>query len=168
MVRDVLMPDIIVGVLVHPPASVRTADGDEVSLAELLSQPPDTPLLELLGTLPWPESFAGFYYVKPNYPGRSAHNCNAGFLLPRRVRGRGVGTRLGESYLKYGPALGYRASVFNLVYETNQASFLIWKRLGFEVVGRVPGAGRLRIKDEDGPGYHEEYVDAFVIYKAFV
>ncbi|PSR74947.1 hypothetical protein PHLCEN_2v9436, partial [Hermanssonia centrifuga] len=70
----------------------------------------------------WEESVAGVYYVKPNYPGRSSHICNAGFLIPPAQRAKGFGAVLARSYLHYGPRLGYEASVFNLVYVNNVAS----------------------------------------------
>jgi len=73
------------------------------------------------------------------------------------ARGRGVGKALGESYLYYAPRLGYRYSVFNLVYANNMASLRIWDGLGFDRIGLVKGAGRLRSAGEGN------YVDA-VIY----
>lgn len=84
-------------------------------------------------------------------------------MVPKISRGKGVGIVLGTSYLHFAPQLGYRASVFNLVYATNKASLSIWARLGFQTVGVVPKAGRL--KQDDGS---EKYVDAHVIYKSFV
>lgn len=48
--------------------------------------------------------------------------CNAGFLVVPRFRGMGVATRLARSFVKYAPLLGYKASVFNLVYVNNTAS----------------------------------------------
>ena len=78
-------------------------------------------------------------------------------------RSLGVGSVLGKSFLHFAPRLGYKASVFNLVYQTNAASLRIWERLGFSRVGIVPKAGRLRTVDGKG----EEYVDAVVIYKEF-
>uniref|UniRef100_A0A0W0F105 N-acetyltransferase domain-containing protein n=1 Tax=Moniliophthora roreri TaxID=221103 RepID=A0A0W0F105_MONRR len=113
---------------------------------------------------PWEECVAGYYYVKPNYPGRSSHICNGGFVVPPIHRGAGYGSLLAKSYLHYAPKLGYRASVFNLVYVNNAASVKLWERLGFTKVGRIPHAGRL--KTADGKG--EEYMDAWVIYKSFV
>lgn len=43
---------------------------------------------------------------------------NAGFLIPPTFRGLKIGKTLGKSYLFYGPALGYRGSVFNLVFKS--------------------------------------------------
>lgn len=104
-------------------------------------------------------SLCGFFYVKPNYPGRSAHLCNAGFVVPTSARGRGLGHVLARSFISTAPRLGYRGSVFNLVYSSNVASLRLWEAHGFNVVGRIPQAGRLR--GTDG------YDDAFVIYRNF-
>ncbi|KAF7116463.1 hypothetical protein CNMCM5793_004751 [Aspergillus hiratsukae] len=102
----------------------------------------------------WERECLGTFYVKPNYPGRCSHVCNAGFLTTTAARGRGVGIVMGETYLEYAPKLGYKYSVFNLVFENNVASVKIWKRLGFEVIGRVPGAARL--------ANSEDLVDALI------
>ncbi|KDN43873.1 hypothetical protein RSAG8_05866, partial [Rhizoctonia solani AG-8 WAC10335] len=109
----------------------------------------------------WDESIVGSYYVKPNYPGRSSHICNAGFVVRTRFRRLGLGKLLGESYVRNAPQLGYKASVFNLVYANNVASLAIWDRLGFTRAGLIPKAGRL--KTENG----EEYFDAVLVYKSF-
>lgn len=57
--------------------------------------------------------------------------------------------------------LGYKYSVFNLVYVNNVASVKIWDSLGFKRAGLIPKVGRL--KTEDGKG--EEYVDAYVYWR---
>ncbi|KIY46606.1 acyl-CoA N-acyltransferase [Fistulina hepatica ATCC 64428] len=110
----------------------------------------------------WEDCIAGFYYVKPNYPGRSSHICNAGFIVPAKYRGNGYGHALADSFLYYGPALGYKASVFNLVFSNNTASLRLWESRGFTQVGVIPRAGRLKVT-----GGGEEYFDAWVIYKSF-
>ena len=102
----------------------------------------------------WSESLLGHYYIRPNYPGRCSHNCNAGFLVNPRHRGLGVGKTLGRSYIYVGPRLGYSYSVFNLVFVTNTASRKIWDSLGFDVVGRIPGAAILK--------GHDDPVDALI------
>ncbi|CAE6481029.1 unnamed protein product [Rhizoctonia solani] len=109
----------------------------------------------------WDECIVGSYYVKPNYPGRSSHICNAGFVVRTRFRCLGLGKLLGQSYVRNAPQLGYKASVFNLVYANNTGSLAIWDKLGFTRVGLIPKAGRL--KTENG----EEYFDAVVVYKSF-
>lgn len=103
----------------------------------------------------WATECLGSYYIKPNYPGRSSHICNAGFLVTNAVRNKGVGRLMGESYLEWAPKLGYTYSVFNLVYETNVASCRIWDALGFKRIGRVKGAGNLK-------SYPGQLIDAII------
>lgn len=107
----------------------------------------------------WAKECLGSFYIKPNYPGRSSHICNAGFLVTDAARNRGVGRRLGEAYLAWAPRLGYSYSVFNLVYETNVASCRIWDGLGFQRIGRVPRCGNLR-------SYPGRLVDAIIYGRA--
>ncbi|KAL3436236.1 hypothetical protein BDV09DRAFT_184400 [Aspergillus tetrazonus] len=89
----------------------------------------------------WEKECLGTFYVKPNYPARN----------------QGVGMVMGKAYLHFAPLLGYKYSVFNLVFENNVASVKIWERLGFSVIGRVPGAARL--------ANSETPVDALIIGK---
>jgi len=53
----------------------------------------------------WSKLCLGSFYIKPNYPGRSSHVCNGGFLVSDKARGRGVGRLMGECYLEYAPRL---------------------------------------------------------------
>ncbi|KAF3033520.1 hypothetical protein E8E11_000890 [Didymella keratinophila] len=103
----------------------------------------------------WERECLGSFYIKPNYPGRSSHVCNGGFLVTDASRNRGVGRLMGETYLDWAPKLGYTYSVFNLVYETNLASCRIWDALGFKRIGRVKGCGSLK----SHPG---ELIDAII------
>ncbi|KAI8062654.1 hypothetical protein BC940DRAFT_308406 [Gongronella butleri] len=105
------------------------------------------------------ENVLGTFYVKPNYPGRCSHICNAGFFTSRVHRGYGAGVAMGESFPLIGATLGYAASVFNLVFANNEASVKIWRKLGFTETGRIPKAGRLN----NSP----ELVDAIIFYKDF-
>ncbi|KAJ3170933.1 hypothetical protein HDU87_008635 [Geranomyces variabilis] len=107
------------------------------------------------------EEALGMFYIKPNFPGRCSHICNGGFIVGAGARGLGVGRAMGEAFLKLVPLLGYRAAMFNLVFKTNVPSVNLWKSLGFETIGVIPKAGRLRI---DGK---EEYVDALTMYYDF-
>ncbi|GKT43433.1 protein SPT10 [Colletotrichum spaethianum] len=99
---------------------------------------------DLADDMDWSRECLGSFYIKPNYPGRSSHVCNAGFLVTDASRNRGVGRLMGECYIDWAPKLGYTYSVFNLVYETNVASCKIWDALGFKRIGRVKGCGNLK------------------------
>ncbi|KAJ3356858.1 hypothetical protein HDU83_009670 [Entophlyctis luteolus] len=59
----------------------------------------------------------GSFYIKPNYPGRCSHICNGGFITASEWRGQGVGKIMGKAFIQLAPLLGYKASVFNLVFE---------------------------------------------------
>jgi len=74
--------------------------------------------------------------------------------VPAKARGRGSGRELALAFLHFAPKLGYRSSIFNLVFATNTASIRLWEKLGFEKVGIVKGAGRLK--------GHTGLVDAYI------
>ncbi|KAI2470738.1 hypothetical protein F4781DRAFT_421134 [Annulohypoxylon bovei var. microspora] len=110
---------------------------------------------DVVNGMDWSRECLGSFYIKPNYPGRSSHVCNGGFLVTEAARNRGVGRLMGESYLDWAPKLGYSYSVFNLVYETNVASCKIWDALGFKRIGRVKGCGSLK-------SYPDRLIDAII------
>jgi L-amino acid N-acyltransferase YncA len=78
----------------------------------------------------------------PNRPGNGAHVGTASFMVDESARGRGVGRRLAEHVVQWHRDQGFRGIQFNAVVETNTAAVALWKSLGFEVVGTVPGAFR--------------------------
>jgi len=106
------------------------------------------------------ESILGMFYIKPNYPGRCSHICNGGFFTAPAHRGQGAGKVMAKAFVVLVPLLGYKASVFNLVFANNPASIRIWRTLGFEEVGKIPQAGRLK----NSP---DQLVDAIIFYKDF-
>lgn len=91
----------------------------------------------------WGSEFLGSFYIAPNYMPRCSHNCNAGFLVNHQQRGQKIGYRLAQIYLKWAPLLGYRYSVFNLVFATNVASWKLWDFFKFDRIGVIPGAAVL-------------------------
>ena len=78
----------------------------------------------------------------PNRPGRGDHIGTASFMVAPEARGRGVGRALGEYVVQWHRDAGYRGIQFNAVVETNTAAVRLWRSLGFEIVGTVPGAFR--------------------------
>ncbi|BGO96745.1 hypothetical protein JCM10021v2_000379 [Rhodotorula toruloides] len=149
--------DCFVGILDTAPAELGDASAG-------MDRDESLKLESVVAGREWRDCVLGMYYVKPNYPGRSSHLCNGGFVVPTVHRGLRVGSTLGRSYLHYAPLLGYRGSVFNLVYVSNVASVKIWDGLGFQRAGLIPGAGKLKGKD----GAEDEYVDAIVYNYQFV
>ena len=78
----------------------------------------------------------------PNRPGHGDHIGTASFMVAPEARGRGVGRALGEYVVQWHRDQGYRGIQFNAVVETNTAAVRLWRSLGFEIVGTVPGAFR--------------------------
>ncbi|HZS89073.1 MAG TPA: N-acetyltransferase [Chloroflexota bacterium] len=100
---------------------------------------------------------AGTYILKANQPGLGAHVANAAFMVAPEARSRGIGRVMGEHCLAEARRLGFRAIQFNLVVSTNQAAVVLWQKLGFQIVGRLPGAFNHR---------QLGYVDAYVMYRS--
>ncbi len=81
----------------------------------------------------------GAYYLKPNFVGRAAHIANAGYVVAREHRARGIGRNLLEDSVIRAPLVGFDAIQFNLVFESNPARSL-YEELGWIEIGRVPEA----------------------------
>jgi L-amino acid N-acyltransferase YncA len=95
----------------------------------------------------------------PNRPGRGAHVATASFMVDPAHGGKGVGAALGGYVLDWARANGYRGMQFNAVVETNTVAVRLWQRLGFAIIGTVPGA------------FHSKshgYVGLHVMYQEFV
>jgi L-amino acid N-acyltransferase YncA len=98
----------------------------------------------------------GTYIVRPNQPALGSHVANAAFMVSPASRGLGAGRRMGEHCLAEARRLGYRSMQFNFVVSTNDAAVKLWQRLGFRIVGTLPGVFR-----------HARlgYVDAYVMFQ---
>ena len=70
--------------------------------------------------------------------------------------GQGLARKMCEDSLVRAKNLGYRAMQFNFVIASNAAAIHLWPKLGFEVVGRLPGAFMHPILGE---------TDALVMYR---
>lgn len=90
------------------------------------------------------QRWLGAYTLRANQPGRGAHVATASYLVAREARGEGVGRRMGEHSIERARALGFEALQFNLVVDANEPAVKLWKSLGFQVVGTLPGAFRHR------------------------
>ncbi|MFG2821895.1 GNAT family N-acetyltransferase [Kitasatospora sp. NPDC048365] len=76
----------------------------------------------------------------PNRPGPGAHVSTASFMVATGARGKGVGRALCETALDWARREGYAGMQFNAVVESNAPAVELYRRLGFEVLGTVPGA----------------------------
>ena len=98
----------------------------------------------------------GTYYIKTNHAGGGAHVCNCGYMVAPDARGQGVARAMCAHSQGEAVKLGYLAMQYNLVVETNIDAILLWEKMGFETVGRLPKAFN---HPEQG------LVDARVMYK---
>lgn len=99
----------------------------------------------------------GTYYLRANQPGGGAHVCNCGFMTGQAAQGKGVARAMGRHALDHARARGFRAMQFNFVVASNTRAVALWESLGFETVGRLPGAFQHPTLG---------YVDALVMFQA--
>jgi L-amino acid N-acyltransferase YncA len=99
----------------------------------------------------------GTYILRPNRPGLGSHIANAAFMVSPDARGLGVGYAMGQHCLAEARSLGYRAMQFNFVVSTNETAVRLWERLGFRIVGTLPGAFQHLTRG---------YVDAYVMFRS--
>ena len=75
-----------------------------------------------------------------NRPGPGSHIASGSFMVGRDARGLGVGTALVQDALAWAAGRGFAGMQFNAVVEGNAAAERLYARLGFVIVGTVPGA----------------------------
>ncbi len=98
----------------------------------------------------------GLYYLRPNTGGPGDHICNCGYAVDPALRGRGIASQLCQHSLNIARQTGYRGMQYNLVVSTNGAAVYLWQKMGFDIVGTLPGV------------FHhprEGYVDAYVMFQ---
>lgn len=98
----------------------------------------------------------GTSHIGANRPGGGAHVANASFATDQQARGRGIARALAEHAKSWAREQGFAAMQFNFVVSTNQDAVHLWKKVGFEVVGQLPGAF---LHPQQGP------VDALVMFQ---
>jgi len=106
----------------------------------------------------WEEQGAilGTYFLRANQRGGGAHVANCGYVTATAAEGRGIARAMCRHSLERAKERGFRAMQFNFVVSSNTRAVELWKGLGFEVVGCLPGAFE-----------HPDlgFVDALVMYK---
>lgn len=98
----------------------------------------------------------GSYYLKANAAGPGNHVCNCGYMVTEAARGRGVARLMCEHSQRLARDSGFLAMQFNSVVAVNEVAVGLWKKLGFEEVGRLPKAFRHA---------RQGLVDCLVMYK---
>jgi len=101
----------------------------------------------------------GTYILRPNQSGGGSHVANAAFMVAPDARGQGIGRAMAEHCLSEGRRIGFHAMQFNFVVSTNDPAVRLWQKLGFKIVGTLPGAF-----------HHPEkgYVDVYVMFRSLL
>ncbi|HMD06604.1 MAG TPA: GNAT family N-acetyltransferase [Candidatus Acidoferrum sp.] len=102
------------------------------------------------------EAVLGTYYLRANQKGGGGHVANCGYMTAPWASGRGVARAMCQHSLEHAKARGFRAMQFNFVVSSNERAVRLWQSMGFEIVGRLPGAF---VHPTLGP------VDALVMYR---
>jgi ribosomal protein S18 acetylase RimI-like enzyme len=111
------------------------ADTSDRELLEYWPAPGDGSFVATRGDL-----VVGCYVLRPNQPGRGGHVANASYAVLSEARGRGVGHAMGLHSLDEARRRGFQAMQFNFVVASNERAIALWRRLGFQTVGRLPRA----------------------------
>ena len=82
----------------------------------------------------------GTYYLRANNRGGGAHVANCGYIVAPNAMGRGVARAMCAHSLARAKERGFTAMQFNFVIASNKRAVRLWQSLGFEIVGRLPGA----------------------------
>ncbi len=98
----------------------------------------------------------GTYYLRANQKGGGAHVANCGYMTAPWATGRGVARTMCQYSLQHAKERGFLAMQFNFVVSSNERAVRLWQSMGFEIVGRLPGAFK-----------HPRlgFVDALVMYR---
>ena len=86
----------------------------------------------------------GLYILHPNNVGRCGHIANASYCVSSAARGQGVGESLVKDCLQKAREHGFKILQFNAVVETNERARKLYEKLGFNLLGVIPGGFRLK------------------------
>lgn len=98
---------------------------------------------------------AGTYFLCANRMGGGAHVANCGYVTAHDAFGRGIARAMCNHSLERARSRGFKAMQYNFVVSTNERAVKLWQSLGFEIVGRLPGAFKHPTRG---------FVDAFVMF----
>ena len=88
----------------------------------------------------WDGDVVGIYFLQANGIGGAGHVANCGYMTDLAASGRGVARAMCLHSLARAAERGFRAVQFNFVVSSNVRAVGLWQAMGFDVVGRLPGA----------------------------
>ncbi len=101
-------------------------------------------------------AIVGTYFLCANHLGGGAYVANAGYATAQDAQGKGVARAMCEHSIDHARSRGFRAMQFNFVIASNTRAVALWQRMGFTIVGTLPGAFAHPTLG---------YVDAYVMYR---
>jgi L-amino acid N-acyltransferase YncA len=145
-ILEIILPVIREGATYTLDTDMSAAD----ALAYWMSPDKETFVAEAEGAI------VGTYFIRTNQAGGGRHVCNCGYMTRAAAVGRGVARSMCQHSMAHARERGYRAMQFNFVVSTNERAVRLWQSLGFQTVGRLPGAFRHPVHG---------YVDALVMHQ---
>ncbi|MDR3385842.1 MAG: N-acetyltransferase [Rudaea sp.] len=143
VIREIQAPEFD---LVWPIFREVVAAGDTYSYAPDISFDQAQQLWTGGGTRCFVATSAGYsvgcYMLRANQPGLGNHIANAGYMVAASARDRGIARQLCEHSMAQARSAGFSAMQFNFVVSTNEVAVGLWRKLGFDIVGRIPSAFR--------------------------
>lgn len=88
------------------------------------------------------EIFA-LYILHPNNVGRCSHISNASYAVRSDLRGKHIGEIIVKHCIEKARELGFRILQFNAVVADNIHARNLYRRLGFQELGIIPGGFRM-------------------------
>ena len=91
----------------------------------------------------------GLYILHPNNIGRCGHLSNASYAVASSARGLHIGEKLVKDCIAQAHIAGYKILQFNAVVRSNIRARHLYERIGFHLLGTVPGGFRLKSGEYD-------------------
>lgn len=98
----------------------------------------------------------GTYVLKANHIDLGSHIANASYMVHPKAQGIGIGKKLGDHSLKTAKEMGFAAIQFNMIVSTNRVAIVLWEKLGFEIIGTIPGGFK---------HWTLGYVDTYIMFR---
>jgi len=102
------------------------------------------------------EKVCGTYILKANQIDLGSHVANGSYMVHPDARRNGYGEAMCKHSIEEARKLGFKAIQFNMIVSTNEPAVALWKKMGFEIIGTIPGGFRHLSKG---------FVDAYIMFK---
>lgn len=105
----------------------------------------------------WDKKIVGTFIIKPNQPDLGSHIANAAYMVHPDFEGNGIGKKMCLFSLNKAKELGFIAMQFNLVIKENKIAVILWKKMGFQIIGEIPNAIRNK---------NNSFLNAYIMYQS--